>query len=178
MAGSPIDLLGSLRMAGGSKRGLPEILKGTVLDPDYVPPQRSADGAYGDAWQHEAYRQFVRGASADDESSDGAPSESAPSDGASSDGQPVGSGVLVSELREMAARLAVAGLPGTAAMCLVEAEELLYARDRLTSAIAARVGRVHAAGEAKGVGYGSTGTWLRGAAGMTGAGAVRGRDFG
>ncbi|MEZ0074903.1 hypothetical protein, partial [Planotetraspora sp. GP83] len=79
------------------------------------------------------------------------------------------SGVLVSELREMASRLAVAGLPDSAALCLVEAEELLYARDRLTSAIAARVGRVHAAGEAKSVGYASTGTWLRGAAGMTGA---------
>ncbi|MEZ0071090.1 DUF222 domain-containing protein [Planotetraspora sp. GP83] len=180
MVGSPIDVLGSSHTARAARRKLPDVLKGTVLDPDYVPPQRSADEAYGDAWQHEAYRQFVRGPSSDagtsgssTSSSDSDPSGSESFDGEPSGGQPVGSGVLVSELREMAARLAVAGLPGTAALCLVEVEELLYARDRLTSAIAARVGRVHAAGEAKGVGYASTGTWLRGAAGMTGAGASR-----
>ncbi|MCT9935453.1 hypothetical protein N5079_35160, partial [Planotetraspora sp. A-T 1434] len=79
----------------------------------------------------------------------------------------------MSELRELASRLAVADLPGTAGVCLAEVEELLYARDRLISAVAARVGRVHATGEAKSVGYASTGTWLRGAAGMTGAGASR-----
>ncbi|MCT9934321.1 DUF222 domain-containing protein [Planotetraspora sp. A-T 1434] len=226
MVGPPIDLLGSLRTAGASKRKLPEILKGTVLDPDYVPPQRSAD-----APADEAYRQFVRrrstgtGASDPSASGDSAPSgsesfDSEPSGGepsggyeppagstgsgepglsmgsgpaesdepvrsadsgdpagspggSSGSGGPVGSGVLVPELRELASRLAVADLPGTAAICLAEAEELLYARDRLVSAVAARVGRVHATGEAKSVGYASTGTWLRGAAGMTGAGASR-----
>ncbi|WP_157530971.1 DUF222 domain-containing protein, partial [Microtetraspora niveoalba] len=58
-------------------------------------------------------------------------------------------------------------------MCLAEAEDLLYARDRLTSAIAVRVGRVHAAGEAKGHGHASTRSWLRSAAGMSVAGAGR-----
>ncbi|MCT9932712.1 HNH endonuclease [Planotetraspora sp. A-T 1434] len=249
MAESPIDVLGSLRAAGASRRGLPEVLKGTVLDPDYVPPQRSADDADGSAWQHapggwKAYQKFVRASSpaagsfagasgrsvspsgparfSDDacggEPSDGvvsgSPTSAAgpagstgsarwgesgpPADpgpawsgaagcgdrvgagesvgspgGSSGSGGPVGSGVLVAELRELASRLAVADLPDTAGVCLAEVEELLYARDRLVSAVAARVGRVHAAGEARSVGYASTGTWLRGAAGMTGAGASR-----
>ncbi|WP_433350132.1 DUF222 domain-containing protein [Microtetraspora malaysiensis] len=63
--------------------------------------------------------------------------------------------------------------PESAAVCLAEAQDLLFARDRLTSAIAARVRRVHAAGEAKAFGHASTKTWLRGAAGMTTAGAGR-----
>ena len=67
----------------------------------------------------------------------------------------------------MASALAVADLPGSAGVCLAEAEDLLAARDRLTSAIAARVERVNAAGEARGHGHASTKTWLRATAGMT-----------
>ncbi|MEO3863668.1 hypothetical protein ABGB08_53115, partial [Acrocarpospora sp. B8E8] len=60
--------------------------------------------------------------------------------------------------------------------CVGETEDLLFAQDRLDSAIAARVGRVHASGEARSAGSGghaSTGTWLRASAGMSGAGASR-----
>ncbi|WP_405089094.1 DUF222 domain-containing protein [Microbispora sp. NBC_01389] len=58
-------------------------------------------------------------------------------------------------------------------MCLAEAEELLAVRDRITSALSARVGRVHRAGEAKSHGHASTKLWLRSAGGMTPAGAGR-----
>nr|WP_240972188.1 DUF222 domain-containing protein [Microbispora sp. CL1-1] len=58
-------------------------------------------------------------------------------------------------------------------MCLAEAEELLFARDRITSALADRVGRVHRAGQAKQHGHASTRCWLRTAAGMTVGGAGR-----
>ncbi|WP_344049736.1 DUF222 domain-containing protein [Planotetraspora silvatica] len=52
-------------------------------------------------------------------------------------------------------------------------EELLGARDRLTSAIAARVGRVHVTGEVRAHGHASTRTWLRGVCGVDGPGASR-----
>jgi hypothetical protein len=71
------------------------------------------------------------------------------------------------------AGLAVGGVPESAAICLAEVEELSSARDRLTSAIAARVERVHRVGEARAHGHGSTRTWLRGACGMDGLGASR-----
>ncbi|WP_244312797.1 HNH endonuclease signature motif containing protein [Microbispora hainanensis] len=58
-------------------------------------------------------------------------------------------------------------------MCLAEAEELLFARDRITCALADRVGRVHRAGQAKQHGHASTRCWLRTAAGMTVGGAGR-----
>nr|WP_240971479.1 DUF222 domain-containing protein [Microbispora sp. CL1-1] len=58
-------------------------------------------------------------------------------------------------------------------MCLAEAEELLFARDRITSALADRVGRVHRAGQARQHGHASTRCWLRTAAGMTVGGAGR-----
>ncbi len=44
--------------------------------------------------------------------------------------------------------VALVPVPESAEVCLAEAEELLSARDRITSALAARVGRVHRAGEA------------------------------
>ncbi|MEU8059499.1 DUF222 domain-containing protein [Microbispora bryophytorum] len=58
-------------------------------------------------------------------------------------------------------------------MCLAEAEDLLFARDRITCALADRVGRVHGAGQARQHGHASTRSWLRTAAGMSVAGAGR-----
>ncbi|MFD0732028.1 HNH endonuclease signature motif containing protein [Planotetraspora mira] len=52
-------------------------------------------------------------------------------------------------------------------------EELLGARDRLTSAICARVDRVHRVGEVRAQGHASTRTWLRGVCGVDGPGASR-----
>ncbi|GAA4215012.1 hypothetical protein GCM10023074_68840 [Microbispora amethystogenes] len=69
--------------------------------------------------------------------------------------------------------MALVPVPEAAEVCLAEAEELLSARDRITSALAARVGRVHRAGEAKSHGHASTKLWLRSAGGMTIPGASR-----
>ncbi|WP_328855767.1 DUF222 domain-containing protein [Microbispora hainanensis] len=73
----------------------------------------------------------------------------------------------------MAQELALTPLPDDVDMCLAEAEELLFARDRITSALADRVGRVHRAGQARQHGHASTRCWLRTAAGMTVGGAGR-----
>ncbi|WP_460716966.1 HNH endonuclease signature motif containing protein [Microbispora hainanensis] len=73
----------------------------------------------------------------------------------------------------MAQELALAPLPDDVDVCLAEAEELLFARDRITCALADRVGRVHRAGQAKQHGHASTRCWLRTAAGMTVGGAGR-----
>ncbi|MEU7879120.1 HNH endonuclease signature motif containing protein [Microbispora bryophytorum] len=81
--------------------------------------------------------------------------------------------VLVSSLRESAQALALAPLPGDADICVAEAEDLLFARDRITCALADRVGRVHGAGQARQHGHASTRSWLRTAAGMSVAGAGR-----
>ncbi|MFE9670326.1 DUF222 domain-containing protein [Microbispora bryophytorum] len=81
--------------------------------------------------------------------------------------------VLVGSLRESAQALALAALPGDADVCLAEAEDLLFARDRITCALADRVGRVHGAGQARQHGHASTRSWLRTAAGMSVAGAGR-----
>ncbi|MFC6072488.1 DUF222 domain-containing protein [Microbispora bryophytorum] len=81
--------------------------------------------------------------------------------------------VLVSSLRESAQALALAALPDDADVCLAEAEDLLFARDRITCALADRVGQVHRAGQAKKHGHASTRSWLRTAAGMSAAGAGR-----
>ncbi|TQS02669.1 DUF222 domain-containing protein [Microbispora bryophytorum] len=81
--------------------------------------------------------------------------------------------VLVGSLRESAQALALAALPGDAGICVAEAEDLLFARDRITCALADRVGRVHGAGQAKQHGHASTRSWLRTAAGMSVAGAGR-----
>ncbi|MGI5492107.1 DUF222 domain-containing protein [Microtetraspora malaysiensis] len=95
-----------------------------------------------------------------------------PTDGDTTSGHQT-SRQFVASIRESASALATMTPPASAAVCLAEAQDLLFARDRLTSAIAARVRRVHAAGEAKAFGHASTKTWLRGAAGMTTAGAGR-----
>ncbi|WP_327045756.1 HNH endonuclease [Microbispora sp. NBC_01189] len=81
--------------------------------------------------------------------------------------------VAVAAVGEAARVVALVPVPEDAGVCLAEAEELLAARDRITSALAARVGRVHRAGEAKGHGHASTKLWLRSAGGMTPAGAGR-----
>ncbi|KAB8186390.1 DUF222 domain-containing protein [Microbispora catharanthi] len=81
--------------------------------------------------------------------------------------------VLVGSLRESAQALALAAVPEDVDVCLAEAEELLFARDRITCALAERVGRVHGAGRAKGHGHASTRSWLRTAGGMSVAGAGR-----
>uniref|UniRef100_UPI00200DAEF7 DUF222 domain-containing protein n=1 Tax=Sphaerisporangium perillae TaxID=2935860 RepID=UPI00200DAEF7 len=106
-----------------------------------------------------------------------APGDDATSEtGSSGPGPGVGgraSWVLVGRVREAAGELAVAGVPESAAICMAEVEDLVWARDRLSSAIAARVGRVHATGEVKSGGHASTKTWLRSACGMSMAGAGR-----
>ncbi|MEU7938423.1 HNH endonuclease signature motif containing protein [Microbispora bryophytorum] len=81
--------------------------------------------------------------------------------------------VLVGSLRESAQALALAALPDDADICVAEAEDLLFARDRITCALADRVGQVHRAGQAKQHGHASTRSWLRTAAGMSVAGAGR-----
>ncbi|MEU8174053.1 DUF222 domain-containing protein [Microbispora hainanensis] len=81
--------------------------------------------------------------------------------------------VLVGSVREVAQELALVPLPDDVDMCLAEAEELLFARDRITCALADRVGRVHRAGQAKQHGHASTRCWLRTAGGMTVGGAGR-----
>ncbi|MEU8280364.1 DUF222 domain-containing protein, partial [Microbispora bryophytorum] len=76
-------------------------------------------------------------------------------------------------MRESAQALALAALPDDADICVAEAEDLLFARDRITCALADRVGRVHVAGQARQHGHASTRSWLRTAAGMSVAGAGR-----
>ncbi|KAA9376958.1 DUF222 domain-containing protein [Microbispora cellulosiformans] len=101
----------------------------------------------------------------------GGASDGASGGGASGAGS--SSWVAVAAVCEAARAVALVPVPEAAAVCLVEAEELLSARDRITSALAARVGRVHRAGEAKNHGHASTKLWLRSAGGMTPAGAAR-----
>ncbi|NJP25193.1 hypothetical protein FLW53_13425, partial [Microbispora sp. SCL1-1] len=81
--------------------------------------------------------------------------------------------VVVGSVREVAQELALTPLPDDVDMCLAEAEELLFARDRITSALADRVGRVHRAGQARQHGHASTRCWLRTSGGMTVGGAGR-----
>ncbi|GLW21584.1 hypothetical protein Mame01_16270 [Microbispora amethystogenes] len=81
--------------------------------------------------------------------------------------------VAVAAVGEAARVVALVAVPESAEVCLAEAEELLAARDRISSALAARVGRVHRSGEAKNHGHASTRLWLRSAGGMTIPGAGR-----
>ncbi len=81
--------------------------------------------------------------------------------------------MLVGSLRESAQALALAPVPEAVEICLAEAEDLLFARDRITCALAERVGRVHRAGQARQHGHASTRSWLRTAGGMTVGGAGR-----
>jgi hypothetical protein len=75
--------------------------------------------------------------------------------------------VLVASVRQAALALAVADIPDVPEVCRAEVEDLLFARDRVSAAIAARVARVHGCGEAKRAGHASTATWLRSAGGMS-----------
>ncbi|MGW5261104.1 DUF222 domain-containing protein [Microbispora sp. NPDC004025] len=79
----------------------------------------------------------------------------------------------MTSVRESAQALALAPVPDDVDICLAEAEDLLFARDRITCALADRVGRVHRAGQAKQHGHASTRSWLRTTGGMTVAGASR-----
>ncbi|MFC0555142.1 DUF222 domain-containing protein [Planotetraspora thailandica] len=79
----------------------------------------------------------------------------------------LGSGELVAVLVDAASALALADPPEVASACLAEAQELMYARDRLVSAVAARVDRVHRTGEARGHGHTSTQAWLRSGCGAS-----------
>ncbi|MEN3537387.1 DUF222 domain-containing protein, partial [Microbispora sp. ZYX-F-249] len=81
--------------------------------------------------------------------------------------------MLVASVRESAQALALAPVPDDVDICLAEAEELLFARDRITCALADRVGRVHRVGQARRHGHASTRSWLRTSGGMTVAGASR-----
>ncbi|WP_203888321.1 DUF222 domain-containing protein, partial [Planotetraspora kaengkrachanensis] len=67
----------------------------------------------------------------------------------------------------MAGLLAVTKVPDSAGVCLEQAGALVVARDRLISAITARVERVHRAGEARSQGHAGTRAWLRGGCGMS-----------
>ncbi|WP_169982822.1 hypothetical protein, partial [Microbispora sp. H10836] len=64
--------------------------------------------------------------------------------------------VLIGSVRESARALALAPVPDDVDVCLAEAEELVFARDRITCALADRVGRVHRAGQARRHGHAST----------------------
>ncbi|GLX07630.1 DUF222 domain-containing protein [Microbispora sp. NBRC 16548] len=81
--------------------------------------------------------------------------------------------VLVGSVRESAQALGLAAVPDDVDICLAEAEDLLFARDRITCALADRVGRVHGVGQARRHGHASTRSWLRTAGGMSVAGAGR-----
>ncbi|MEU8196697.1 DUF222 domain-containing protein [Microbispora amethystogenes] len=148
-------------------------------------------------WDHDTVRDHDAGRDRDDRNAGSAPdgaSDGAPggapggaSDGAfggaasggaagAACGGAFGAGsswVAVAAVVEAARAVALVPVPEAAEVCLAEAEELLSARDRITSALAARVGRVHRAGEAKSHGHASTKLWLRSAGGMTPAGAAR-----
>ncbi|WP_239113728.1 DUF222 domain-containing protein, partial [Planotetraspora mira] len=94
-------------------------------------------------------------------------------DGAPVSGLGVSSWELVAGVEAAVSGLVVGGVPESGAECLAEVEVLVGARDRLISAITARVGRVHGAGEARAQGYASTRMWLRGGCGMDGGSAGR-----
>jgi hypothetical protein len=80
---------------------------------------------------------------------------------------------LVATIGRAAAELATAAVPDRPGECAGQVEELVVARDRLSAAIAARLAKVHAAGEAREGGHASTASWLRSTCGMTAAQASR-----
>ncbi|MEW9531097.1 hypothetical protein AB0B72_21390, partial [Microbispora sp. NPDC049125] len=162
---------------------VPEVLAGTLLDPRVAPPRRRADDVGGPVWSGDGPDGEAPGGvsggtpagAVDDvpsaEASGGEASGGSDRTGrdtvcdtgrdAVGGGAAAGSGVLAGELLRIAGRLAVAAVPDVPAVCLDEAETLIRARDLVTSALAARVERVHVTGEVKAHGHASTGTWLR-----------------
>ncbi|GAB3156505.1 HNH endonuclease [Microbispora hainanensis] len=127
-----------------------------------------ADGTEADS--ADATRGAAPGA---DDSDVGAARGDASDAGGRGRGRVRSSWVVVGSVREVAQELALVPLPEDVDTCLAEAEELLFARDRITCALADRVGRVHRAGQAKQHGHASTRSWLRTAGGMTVGGAGR-----
>ncbi|WP_460716927.1 hypothetical protein, partial [Microbispora hainanensis] len=161
--------------------GVPD--SGSTAGPGADTAGRLADGAEADS----ADAALGDAAGVDGAGADAARGNADGADAAGADGSGVGasdaggcgrgrarsSWVLVGCVREVAQELALAPLPDDVDVCLAEAEELLFARDRITCALADRVGRVHRAGQAKQHGHASTRSWLRTAAGMTVGGAGR-----
>ncbi|WP_248960512.1 HNH endonuclease signature motif containing protein [Sphaerisporangium perillae] len=122
----------------------------------------------------DAYNQDSRGTGARDPNVGGVDTEFGSARTSEQTDTPAGgraSWALVNSVREAAEALAVGRVPESATICMAEAEDLVIARDRLTSAIADRVGRVHTTGEARRQGHASTKTWLRAECGMSMAGA-------
>ncbi|MEW9534460.1 hypothetical protein AB0B72_38565, partial [Microbispora sp. NPDC049125] len=153
----PFALINGVGAASGA---VPELLKGTPLDPCFVSPGRDDHNAHGGVpvGGLPGGERSVAGDAVGD------PGGAAVGAGAGVGDAGVGaagSGVLAGELLRIAGRLAVAAVPDVPALCLDEAETLIRARDLVTSALAARVERVHVTGEVKAHGHASTGTWLR-----------------
>ncbi|MFD0735155.1 HNH endonuclease signature motif containing protein [Planotetraspora mira] len=146
---------------------------------DFDPLDESVfDGRSDDDAPRECGRIFG-GGGADDGTGDGTGGGFGTGDGFG-DGAASGAGiggrpswVLVAGVVEAVGGLVSGGVPESAGVCLAEVEELLGARDRLTSAICARVDRVHRTGEVRAQGHASTRTWLRGVCGVDGPGASR-----
>ncbi|GLW20435.1 hypothetical protein Mame01_04780 [Microbispora amethystogenes] len=136
-------------------------------------PGGASDGASGAGWGDAG-----RGQNAGSERDAGGASGGIPGGAAgAASGGACGAGssswVAVAAVGEAARAVALVAVPESAEVCLAEAEELLAARDRISSALAARVGRVHRSGEAKNHGHASTRLWLRSVGGMTIPGAGR-----
>ncbi|MGW5263299.1 DUF222 domain-containing protein [Microbispora sp. NPDC004025] len=149
------------------------------FDPDRSRCSNNADGDWWDRLTAESPLWSSDGSAARDEAArddnveNDAPTDSRTTDGRAADGRGRSSWVLVASVRESAQALALAPVPDDVDICLAEAEDLLYARDRITSAMADRVGRVHRAGQAKQHGHASTRSWLRTTGGMSVAGTSR-----
>ncbi|MEV1203703.1 hypothetical protein, partial [Microbispora rosea] len=145
-----------------------------LFDPDSDRPHRAnnTDDGWSDRWTADSPLWSADGSSARAHFpiTDLDPPQHTSAD--TSDGAPRAGGdrgrsswVLVGSLRESAQAWALTPTPKDADVCLAEAEDLLFARDRITCALADRVGRVHAAGRARQHGHASTRSWLRTAAG-------------
>ncbi|MEV4458319.1 hypothetical protein, partial [Microbispora sp. NPDC049633] len=131
-----------------------------LFDTAPVTPRRSNDGDDGwwdrltaDSPLWSAEGSLARddtvdnGAAADTESMGGDAADGCAADDSGADTAGAGarrrpSWVLVGSVRESAQSLALAPVPDDVDICLAEAEELLFARDRITCALADRVGRV------------------------------------
>ncbi|MEU8175943.1 DUF222 domain-containing protein [Microbispora hainanensis] len=138
------------------------------------PHTNGADATRGEAASADAAGMDGSGADGSGAESDaGATRGDAADAGGRGRGRVRSSWVVVGSVRESAQELALAPLPDDVDTCLAEAEELLFARDRITCALADRVGRVHRAGQVKQHGHASTRSWLRTAGGMTVGGAGR-----
>ncbi|WP_169952449.1 DUF222 domain-containing protein [Microbispora sp. H11081] len=139
------------------------------LDPERHHRSNSGDDGWWDRLIADSPLWSSDGSAARDEDVE----NDAPTDSGAAGGKGRSSWVLVASLRESAQALALAPVPDAVEICLAEAEDLLFVRDRITCALAERVGRVHRAGQAKQHGHASTRSWLRTAGGMTVGGAGR-----